>query len=142
MLYISDLKNPKNIVQYALGGNAALYARFNAGIGAPPKQDDDDPNYQAFSLPGPSVATNIGLVAQYEKQGNFADISSSGGEFMFGAFNLELDLGEFISEKLVDPLGSLNNWLEPIRPVANALTADMKIFSANNMEHDYDAWIN
>ncbi|MEL6722570.1 MAG: LamG-like jellyroll fold domain-containing protein, partial [Pseudomonadota bacterium] len=139
MLYISDLKNPKNIVQYALGGNAALYARFNAGIGAPPKQDDDDPNYQAFSLPGPSVATNIGLVAQYEKQGNFADISSSGGEFMFGAFNLELDLGEFISEKLVDPLGSLNNWLEPIRPVANALTADMKIFSAINLEHVFDA---
>ena len=138
MLYVSDLKKPKDIVQYSLGGNAAMYARLNAGIGAPPKQDDD-PNYQAFSLPGPSVAANIGLVAQYQYNGGSADISSSGGEFMFGAFNLELDLGEFLSDKLVDPLGSLNNWLEPIRPITNALTADMKIFSAINLEHVFDA---
>ncbi len=139
LLYLSELKKPKDIVQYTLGGNASMYAHFNAGIGAPPKETGDDEDYQSFSLPGPSVAANIGLVAQYVYQGKFGDVSSNGGEFIFGAFNLEVDLGEFISEKLVEPLGAMNNFLEPIQPVATALTADMKIFQSLNLTHVFDA---
>ncbi|WP_157534099.1 LamG domain-containing protein [Moritella sp. JT01] len=140
LVYLTDFANPKDLVSYSLAGNAALYAKINAGIDANLyKETDDDENYQGFSIPGPSVSTNIGLVSNYQFEGSFSDVSSHGGEFMFGAFNLELDIGEFISDKLVEPLGAMSNFLDPVQPIANALTADMKIFQSLNLTHVFDA---
>ena len=140
LVYVTDFKNPKDLVSYAFGGNGALYAKVNAGIDAnKDKETDDDPNYQGFSIPGPSVATNLGLVANYRYDGALSDVSSNGGEFMFGAFNVEVDLGEFISDKMVPPLGAMADFLQPVQPIANALTADMKIFQSLNLTHVFDA---
>ncbi|SGY89167.1 Putative uncharacterized protein [Moritella viscosa] len=140
LVYLTDFTNPKDLVSYSLGGNAALYAKINAGIDTNLyKETDDDEQYQGFSIPGPSVSTNIGLVANYQFEGSFSDVSSHGGEFMFGAFNLELDIGEFISDKLVEPLGAMSSFLDPVQPIANALTADMKIFQSLNLTDVFDA---
>jgi hypothetical protein len=136
LLYLDDLAG-KGITQFTLGGDASLFAEVNAGVGAPPTEDDDVDD--GFELPLPSVTTKLGLIAHYAGTTDVPNVASRGGEFVFGVYDLGLDLGSFLSEQLVGPLSHLSDELEPIKPIANALTADTKIFSKINLESVFDS---
>ncbi|MEM7066438.1 MAG: LamG domain-containing protein [Cyanobacteria bacterium P01_B01_bin.77] len=134
ILFLDDLD--KGVTQFTLGGDASLYAEFNAGIGAPPVDDDDSDD--GYELPLPSVIAKIGLISHYEGTTDVSNVASRGGEFVFGIYDMGLDLGSFISDKLVGPLSHLGEELEPIQPIASALTKDMQIFSTLGLEETFD----
>ncbi len=138
ILYVPDFRKPMNLVQFTLGGNAAVYAQVNAAVGLQPTVEDEEKDSHGFELPGPSVVANVGLTAHYSGTASVSDTSTRGGEFVFGIYDLGLDLGSYISDKLVEPLSHLDNEMGPIYPVAKALTTDMKIFETLNLVPFFD----
>ncbi|WP_139296294.1 FG-GAP-like repeat-containing protein [Moritella viscosa] len=136
ILYLTELRKEKQgVVKFTLGGDAALYAQIDTAIG----NNGGDAVGGNVDFPLPSVVANLGLTARYSGTDLFSNVSSRGGEFIFGIYNLGLDLGSLLSDQLVEPLSHVATEMAPIRPIANALTADMKLFSKLSLQHVFDS---
>ncbi len=88
--------------------------------------------------PLPGVVGKLGLIAQYARVSDRSDVAGSGGEFIFGVYDLGIDLGSYVTDKLVEPLSHVSNIFEPIRPIANAINSDLRVFSELNLEPVFD----
>ena len=136
ILYWTEIRKEKqSVVKFTLGGDAALYAQIDTAMG----NNNGDRVGGDIDFPLPSVIANLGLTARYSGTGLFSNVSSRGGEFIFGIYNLGLDLGSLLSDQLVEPLSHVATEMAPIRPIANALTADMKLFSKLSLQHVFDS---
>lgn len=118
---------------FTMGGDAAMFSQFSVGPDFPGLSDD------SAELPLPALTGKLGLISRWAALSDRADVAGAGGEFIFGVYDLGVDLGSFISDQLVEPLSHVSNIFEPIRPVATALTTDLKVFSELNLEATFDA---
>ncbi|WP_424100515.1 FG-GAP-like repeat-containing protein [Moorena producens] len=131
-------------VQFTVGGEAALFAQINVGFGFIASAFADSNNMNSdpalgYQIPAPNISTKLGLTAHY----TYTVYSSptyhaNGGEITFGVYDLGLDLGSLISEKLAGPLGDFSNLVEPAQPIINAVTADTKIFAELGLVSTFD----
>lgn len=139
-LSLTDTNIKDARAQFTLGGEAALYAQVNMGFGfATGDESDAEQNAElGYDIPVPNLSTKLGLVAHYGYTSNFSTYSAYGGEVVFGVYDLGLDLGSFISERLAGPLGNFSNLLEPAKPIINALNTDTKIFAELGLVSDFD----
>ena len=125
--------------QFTLEGEAALYAQVNMGFGFSPKATETEQDAElGYDIPLPKISANLGLTAHYDYTSNLPTHSASGGEIVFGIYDLGLDLGSLISEKLAGPLGNFSNFVEPVQPIINALNSDTKIFNELGLVNSFD----
>lgn len=125
-LYGEEREKQRSYLRFTMGGDAAMFAEISTKVG----RSDESP------LPG--VVGKLGLIAQYARVSDRSDVAGSGGEFIFGVYDLGIDLGSYVTDKLVEPLSHVSNIFEPIRPIANAINSDLRVFSELNLEPVFD----
>jgi len=128
-LFGEESSKQRSRLQFSLGGDAALFSEFSVGFAK---------TEAGGSSPLPAMLGKLGLIARWEKLSDRADVAGAGGEFVFGVYDLGVDLGSYVTSKLVEPLSHVSNIFEPIRPMANTLNADLRVFSELNLEPIFD----
>jgi len=122
----------KNFVQFGLGGDAALFLAIDAG---PPTFSAD---IDSEGLPLPNAQFKLGMDLNYQMVWDKGNGVRRGGKFAIGVYDLGVDLGEIISEKMAPIMEAVDEDLEPIKPIAKTLTADTKIFHKIGLQGLFD----
>jgi len=135
LLTLNELKGFKDALQWSVGGDTSLFLDVNAGLGKFGTGDAASPYEQ--SLPLPNVKFKLGLDLGYKFVGDLGDVAR-GGKFTFGVYDLTLDLGSLISEKLKPLIETTDDAIEPIKPVAKALSTDVKVFNKIGLQGVFD----
>jgi hypothetical protein len=126
-LYGEEREKQRSYLRFTLGGDAAMFAEISTKLGA------------TTDTPLPGVVGKLGLIARWAKVSDRSDVAGAGGEFIFGIYDFGIDLGSYVTEQLMKPLSHVSNIFEPIRPVANAINSDLRVFSELNLEPVFDS---
>ncbi len=136
---IRDAKK-KNFVQFGTNGGAAFLFKVNAGFTC---LDNDNSCGNATSiseggLPLPNAQFKLGMDLNYKLLLDKGDGMRRGGQFAIGIYDLGVDLGETISEKMAPIIVNIDETLEPIKPIVNALNEDTKFLSKIGLQGLFD----
>ena len=86
----------------------------------------------------PSFSFNLFSNLPLFNYSNEADADSAGGEFDIQFNDITLDLGEFISDLIKPVIGSINDVLDPFRPVIDVLGSELKFLSTIGLAGAFD----
>ncbi len=129
-----------SIWQVQVNGQAAFLFDLKGGFLLPNlfNSENVDDWIKKFGKTLPGFESKIGMDFNYKLLADTTDKIRHGGQFTIGAYQMGINLGEVLTEMLKPMIQTLDDKLEPIKPVVYALTADTKFLKKVNLAFLFD----